>query len=113
MLECARRLCLTCILPLPQSLVDPESLSHTAFATMVALVFALLYAHLRPFLSDDIDGFANIMQGVLFLNLFIVLIMNSDDNAANSKMRTGISHCLLYTSPSPRDQRGSRMPSSA
>ena len=26
----------------------------------------------------------------------------------------GISHaCLLYTSPSPRDQRGSRMPSSA
>ena len=25
----------------------------------------------------------------------------------------GISDCLLYTSPSPRDQRGSRMPSSA
>ena len=24
-----------------------------------------------------------------------------------------ISNCLLYTSPSPRDQRGSRMPSSA
>ena len=26
---------------------------------------------------------------------------------------TGCSTCLLYTSPSPRDQRGSRMPSSA
>ena len=26
---------------------------------------------------------------------------------------SGISSCLLYTSPSPRDQRGSRMPSSA
>ena len=25
----------------------------------------------------------------------------------------GIQDCLLYTSPSPRDQRGSRMPSSA
>ena len=25
----------------------------------------------------------------------------------------GYSDCLLYTSPSPRDQRGSRMPSSA
>ena len=25
----------------------------------------------------------------------------------------GIYYCLLYTSPSPRDQRGSRMPSSA
>ena len=24
-----------------------------------------------------------------------------------------LTHCLLYTSPSPRDQRGSRMPSSA
>ena len=24
-----------------------------------------------------------------------------------------IKHCLLYTSPSPRDQRGSRMPASA
>ena len=24
-----------------------------------------------------------------------------------------VNHCLLYTSPSPRDQRGSRMPSSA
>ena len=26
---------------------------------------------------------------------------------------TGVYICLLYTSPSPRDQRGSRMPSSA
>ena len=25
----------------------------------------------------------------------------------------GLKPCLLYTSPSPRDQRGSRMPSSA
>ena len=34
------------------------------------------------------------------------------------RTRTGIenrriSHCLLYTSPSPRDRYGSRMPSSA
>ena len=28
-------------------------------------------------------------------------------------MVAGIENCLLYTSPSPRDQRGSRMPSSA
>ena len=26
---------------------------------------------------------------------------------------TSFKNCLLYTSPSPRDQRGSRMPSSA
>ena len=28
-------------------------------------------------------------------------------------IESGDSDCLLYTSPSPRDQRGSRMPSSA
>ena len=35
---------------------------------------------------------------------------------AKAKMQKGLElfyHCLLYTSPSPRDQRGSRMPSSA
>ena len=32
-------------------------------------------------------------------------IWNTDGN--------GFDTCLLYTSPSPRDQRGSRMPSSA
>ena len=32
----------------------------------------------------------------------------------NTKVAVGrINICLLYTSPSPRDQRGSRMPSSA
>ena len=31
----------------------------------------------------------------------------------HNTVRTGDTVCLLYTSPSPRDQRGSRMPSSA
>ena len=37
------------------------------------------------------------------------------DKIASPKVFTDvdISTCLLYTSPSPRDQRGSRMPSSA
>ena len=30
-----------------------------------------------------------------------------------SKLLERCQNCLLYTSPSPRDQRGSRMPSSA
>ena len=45
---------------------DAFARSHTAFATMVALVFALLYAHLKPFASDELDTFANIMQAALF-----------------------------------------------
>ena len=32
---------------------------------------------------------------------------------AEGALTVQMSRCLLYTSPSPRDQRGSRMPSSA
>ena len=40
--------------------------------------------------------------------------INSSCGICGSSMVEGISKiCLLYTSPSPRDQRGSRMPSSA
>ena len=37
---------------------------------------------------------------------------DSDPQAIEDFVR-GLGSCLLYTSPSPRDQRGSRMPSSA
>ena len=37
----------------------------------------------------------------------------SESTMENSPSREGGGSCLLYTSPSPRDQRGSRMPSSA
>ena len=35
------------------------------------------------------------------------------ENDFSEKYMLEVSSCLLYTSPSPRDQRGSRMPSSA
>ena len=44
-----------------------------------------------------IDNFLLVKQGVL----------------QEQQTRDLLSSCLLYTSPSPRDQRGSRMPSSA
>ena len=37
----------------------------------------------------------------------------SGENVGISKTEAKPTNCLLYTSPSPRDQRGSRMPSSA
>ena len=46
-------------------------------------------------------------------------VLSKDDNNANQETisergaRDHTQSCLLYTSPSPRDQRGSRMPSSA
>ena len=36
-----------------------------------------------------------------------------EEFSKNNKSVKDIDTCLLYTSPSPRDQRGSRMPSSA
>ena len=41
------------------------------------------------------------------LKLKIPLLSSAMDTVTESRI------CLLYTSPSPRDQRGSRMPSSA
>ena len=45
-------------------------------------------------------------QGILMLNTSLTVRAHN----ANSHSKKG---CLLYTSPSPRDQRGARMPSSA
>ena len=45
-------------------------------------------------------------------NLYIICYEIYDQIVFDEKF-TGIGNCLLYTSPSPRDQRGSRMPSSA
>ena len=51
---------------------------------------------------------------------YTVLSMQSNDDCAyidvlerHTTSYTTVQACLLYTSPSPRDQRGSRMPSSA
>ena len=41
------------------------------------------------------------------------LFPDSDPVYGDSIARADLPLCLLYTSPSPRDQRGSRMPSSA
>ena len=46
-------------------------------------------------------------------NGFGVSCPNSNDGSATATPVTGVSPCLLYTSPSPRDATLSRMPSSA
>ena len=49
-------------------------------------------------------------------NRFDIALANYTDQAAKTQdpaVSERAYRCLLYTSPSPRDQRGSRMPSSA
>ena len=55
--------------------------------------------------EDEQDTFADIGIAALTRETYI----GSDE----SELRVLPYICLLYTSPSPRDQRGSRMPSSA
>ena len=43
----------------------------------------------------------------------ILIAITANDEIWIDKRRVDLRSCLLYTSPSPRDQRGSRMPSSA
>ena len=59
------------------------------------------------------------MKGIVFTE-FLDMVEKEfgyetvDHIIENSELSSnGIYTCLLYTSPSPRDQRGSRMPSSA
>ena len=53
---------------------------------------------------DQQGNVAMMFGGIIFLLLGLLALAIDFSKAYN---------CLLYTSPSPRDQRGSRMPSSA
>ena len=44
---------------------------------------------------------------------FVLIFRLSENTKPRHNVLVKIVACLLYTSPSPRDQRGSRMPSSA
>ena len=71
---------------------------------MDALILCTGYLHHFPFLSEDLKLKTHnrlyppmLYKGVVWQNNHNLFYLG----------------CLLYTSPSPRDQRGSRMPSSA
>ena len=60
---------------------------------------------LRPLINPHVSD-------QTFQSLDVILIVNGKIEPFN-KLYVESNDCLLYTSPSPRDQRGSRMPSSA
>ena len=59
----------------------------------------------------DLDTTVSAAQLKDALNKLIDRAKHADDNIKSAREASDV--CLLYTSPSPRDQRGSRMPSSA
>ena len=62
---------------------------------------------------NDIDVSSSTGASDALANIDGLIQTSIDAAAAFGSAQTRIETCLLYTSPSPRDQRGSRMPSSA
>ena len=84
----------------PHLPVTATEITHEAIAAAEAGA-AILHLHARNPETGQPD------QTLEGFKAFLPRIKQSTDAAIN------ITTCLLYTSPSPRDQRGSRMPSSA
>ena len=57
---------------------------------------------------DEIDKLMEICHRIEVLGH-----LSTDKEGVTQLVELGINSCLLYTSPSPRDKRQSRMPSSA
>ena len=63
---------------------------------------------------NQIKNFFYYLKKSKFKKLILPKFDKSIDDRSKKKYWTKVKkNCLLYTSPSPRDQRGSRMPSSA
>ena len=92
------------------AVVVAELLTGTFYLLMVALglVAAALAAHLGLASAMQMVS-AAIVGGGAVVACYLLRRKRPGDPSA----RADRSVCLLYTSPSPRDQRGSRMPSSA
>ena len=66
----------------------------------------------KPEMQLDINTRTNPQDGDRFEVVLTVTLRAKLDDGRTAYI-IEVQHCLLYTSPSPRDQRGSRMPSSA
>ena len=71
--------------------------------------------HLRPYMRPqelDLPEGAQVVK-ISGGKSHAIVLLKTSDNLERVLPRHQDNDCLLYTSPSPRDQRGSRMPSSA
>ena len=89
---------------IPQGLNDSKKLSAKRRENLYDLILKSATVSVSHVSVEEIDRI-NILQASLLAMRNAV--------AALSPQPAHLLICLLYTSPSPRDQRGSRMPSSA
>ena len=119
--------------------VDPlvgvtENIGHLESSTgvlqtkLLLVLFLLCNAFLKFVWSNRVFGYCGVMMGAVpndpedpqvyviaqkAAELNVRAALNFNRGLRSMYFALGAVACLLYTSPSPRDQRGSRMPSSA
>ena len=95
-----------------------------AIAMGVALVVHVAVAAFDVAFVADPRGAIGTMGRLRWCRLLLLIALSSDDSLLAiyfvcrsplviKELRSQLTHCLLYTSPSPRDRQKSRMPSSA
>ena len=90
----------------------PLLVRKLAIPASVGTLFQTLYNIVDTFYSGLISPEALSALSKSFPIYFIIVATSIGVTVAGTSL-IGNSICLLYTSPSPRDQRGSRIPSSA
>ena len=115
-----------------EAIIRPFKLEDVKIALVNAGIVGMTVSEVRGFgrQKGQVERYRGSEFTVEFLQKLKLEVVVDDDrvdtvvNAVQEAARTGeigdgkifispVSTCLLYTSPSPRDQRGSRMPSSA
>ena len=84
-----------------------RNLSTTVWTQLDRKAGAITELTIRQ-LRNRISTWVVLGVGVLLVSLLLIFYIDSIREEFEP-----FDNCLLYTSPSPRDQRGSRMPSSA
>ena len=75
---------------------------------LAAFLFASMGVCVK--IASDFFNSAELVCYRGLIGMFILWLLSRSQNVTLATRYPG---CLLYTSPSPRDQRGARMPSSA
>ena len=94
----------------------------TSCCWLPALVIGLGGASGLLAFANGLEQFSGVFMAIGFIALIYGGYLYNKRKSSNTDVEVQLvstitcpkcEHCLLYTSPSPRDQRGSRMPSSA
>ena len=95
--------------------VDRNFVLLTVGATVYALDLKTGKENWKHPFQRQRGGMGSLSQPVLTKDHILLSVNQAGDSLICVDRKTGkqVWSCLLYTSPSPRDQRGSRMPSSA